>query len=105
MLIQIVQFNLKDMSDTDFRAACDGWAPVVAAMPGLHSKVWLADAEANTYGGIYTWEDAESMAAYTKTPFFKEFAASPSIVNITSHVFGVLDGPTRVTSDLMAIAA
>ena len=32
-------------------------APHFAALPGLRSKVWLADAASGTYGGVYTWAD------------------------------------------------
>jgi hypothetical protein len=52
MHVQIVNFNLRDLSDGDYRKACDGLAPVLADVPGLISKVWLADEAVNTYGGI-----------------------------------------------------
>lgn len=55
MHIQIVNFNLKGVSEADYRALCDQLAPAFAVMPGLISKVWLADAATNTYGGVYTW--------------------------------------------------
>ena len=57
MIIQVVNFNLKDLSDADYRSACDGLAPELARVPGLISKVWLADEPSNTYGGVYTWID------------------------------------------------
>ena len=57
MRVQIVTFSLKDISDADYRGVCDELADVVARMPGLVSKVWLADEAANTYGGVYTWVD------------------------------------------------
>ena len=48
VIIQVVNFNLKDLSDADYRSACDGLAPELARVPGLISKVWLADKATNT---------------------------------------------------------
>src|SRR5689334_11436841 len=51
MYVQVVNFNLKDTTDQEYRALCDQDAPVFGAMPGLIAKYWLADPETNTYGG------------------------------------------------------
>jgi len=45
---------------------CDGLASTFATMPGLISKVWLADPATNTYGGVYTWRDRRSYEDFTK---------------------------------------
>jgi len=105
MHIQVVNFNLKDMSDADFRLACDGWAPAFVQVPGLISKVWLADEPTNTYGGIYTWVDRQAMEAFSRSDLFHSVATNPSFVNIVSRDFGVLEGPGRVTRELAAVAA
>ncbi len=105
MIIQVVNFNLKDLSDADYRSACDGWAPELARVPGLISKVWLADEASNTYGGVYTWVDHQAMDAFARGDFFKAFAANPNFANITSRAFGILEGPSQVTRAAVAIAA
>ena len=74
-------------------------------MPGLISKVWLADEASNTYGGVYTWVDRQAMDAFARSDFFKAFATNPSFANITSAVFGVLEGPSEITRASIAIAA
>ena len=43
MHIQIINFHLKGLSEGDFRAKCDEIAPLYAELPGLISKVWLAN--------------------------------------------------------------
>jgi len=105
VIIQVVNFNLKDLSDTDYRNICDGLAPALAEMPGLLSKVWLADEASNTYGGVYTWADPAAMEAFFQTDFFKAFAANPSFANITSKAFGTLEGPSQVTRARVPVAA
>ena len=77
MHIQVVNFHLRDLSDADYRSACDGWAPAFAAVPGLISKVWLADAATNTYGGIYTWTDRAAMEAFASSDLFKAVVGNP----------------------------
>ncbi len=72
MHIQIINFNLKDVSEEDYRNLCDQLAPKFADLPGLVSKAWLADSASNTYGGVYVWQDRESMVDFTKTDLFKK---------------------------------
>jgi hypothetical protein len=103
--IQIVNLSLQDLSDTDYRQACDGLAPVFADVPGLISKVWLADEATNTYGGIYTWVDRAAMEAFASSDLFRAIAANPNFVDITSRDFSVLAGPTSVTRARVPAAA
>ena len=105
MIIQIVNFNLKDLSGADYRSACDGLAPELARVPGLISKVWLADEASNTYGGVYTWVDRQAMDAFARSDFFKAFVTNPNFANISASVFGILEGPSHVTRAAIAVAA
>src|SRR6266699_2610612 len=59
--IQIVNFHLNGIDETQYRQACELEAPTFAAIPGLLSKVWLVDQSTNTYGGVYTWRDRQAM--------------------------------------------
>ena len=79
MRVQIVTFSLKEISDADYQSVCDQFADVVARMPGLVSKVWLADEAANTYGGVYTWVDRAAMEAYLRSDFFAGIVANPNL--------------------------
>jgi hypothetical protein len=103
--IQIVNFHLNELSDADFRGACDELAPAFAELPGLISKVWLANRDANTYGGVYTWESREAMDEYSKSELFASVAGNPRFLGVTSTDFAVLEGPTRVTRGLAEVAA
>ncbi len=105
MHIQIVTFDLKDMTDAEYRSLCDGFADAFAQMPGLISKVWLADTAMNTYGGVYTWVDRAAMETYVQSDIFKAVAANPNLAHITSRDFGVLEGPSRITRARTVAAA
>ena len=105
MHIQIINFNLKDMSQEDFVKLCDQLAPAWAEMPDLHKKVWLANAATNTYGGVYFWRDREAMETFLKSELFHNVKTNPNFVNLISTDFAIIEDPTRVTrgSDLVAV--
>ena len=105
MHIQVINFHLRDLSETGYRALCDEVAPAFAEVPGLISKVWLANPSTNTYGGVYTWADREAMEAFSKSELFSAVATNQNLADITSRDFDVLDDPTSVTHGLAAVPA
>jgi heme-degrading monooxygenase HmoA len=105
MHIQVINFHLSGLSETEFRALCDEVAPAFADVPGLISKVWLANRSANTYGGVYTWVSREAMEEYSKSELFGAVATNPNFADITSLDFDVLEDPTRVTHGLAEVPA
>lgn len=105
MHLLIVTFNLKDLSDTDYRRGCEEEASAFAGVPGLISKVWLADERTNTYGGVYTFVDRAATEAYTRSDLFKSMIADSTLVNLTASDFEILEEPTRVTRGASAVGA
>src|SRR4051812_20810532 len=97
MHVQVVNFQLRDMDEAAFRALCDELAPTFATIPGMVSKLWLADTASGTYGGVYIWESRDAYEAYIRSDLFHAVRNNPHFANVTSRDFGVLDGPTRVT--------
>ena len=104
MHVQVVNFQLKNMDDQQFRTMCDELAPTFAAVPGMIAKIWLADPASGTYGGVYTWEDEAAFLAYTRSELFAAVARNPNFANVTSRDFAAIEGPTRVTRGLAAVA-
>jgi hypothetical protein len=102
MNVLIVNFTLEGISDEQFQAMCDDVAPAFAAVPGLASKVWLADREAGVYGGVYVFESAEATDEYLASELFAGVGATPGFAGITVRRFGVLEGPTATTRGLVA---
>jgi hypothetical protein len=106
MYIQIVNFSLNGITPEQYKHACEEkYAPLFVDMPGLVSKVWLSDPASNTFGGVYTWADRESMEAYKRSPIFQSLLANPAMGFLTSRDFEVLDVPSRMTNGLAAAAA
>ena len=96
MLIQIINYNLRDATEQRYLELCEELAPTIEAMPGLVVKVWLADAETNTYGGVYVWRDRAAMEAFMSSEVVALVMSHPQLANITSKEFGILDAPTHV---------
>tara|TARA_Y100000590_G_scaffold56931_1_gene59771 strand:+ start:1324 stop:1626 length:303 start_codon:yes stop_codon:yes gene_type:complete len=98
MVIQIVNFNLEGITHDDYMGAASEVAPAFNELNGLLSKVWLSDKEKNVYGGVYTWENRQSMEDYLNSQFYDEVLGSnPSFANVTYKAYDVLDGPTNIT--------
>lgn len=97
MHVQIITFGLKGVSEADYAGLCDELAPSYAAAPGLVRKVWLANSETGTYGGVYVWRDKQAMEEFAQTDLYHSVATHPNLENVTSTDFGVLLGPTGVT--------
>jgi len=105
MYIQIVNFNLSNTTPVEFEKLCRALAPQFAALPGLISKVWLADPASNTFGGVYTWQDHAAYEAYTRSELFRGVASHPNLSKFASHGFDILEEPTRQTRGLPARTA
>jgi hypothetical protein len=97
MHVQVITFRLDGIDDVAYQAHAEQNAPVFATLPGLRAKIWLANQQANIYGGIYTWDDIAAMRAYQGGKIFQGLQANPHIINVAVRDFSVLAGPTEVT--------
>src|SRR5205814_7662930 len=103
MQILIVNFNLTGVTEDQYAGLCDQIAPAFAAVPGLVSKMWLADSASGTYGGVYVWESRQALDLFKASDLFKGIAAHPNLANVTAREFGVLEGPTQVTRGMLRV--
>jgi hypothetical protein len=97
MHMQVITFKLDGIDAAAYQAHAEQNAPVCAALPGLRAKIWLANHQANTYGGIYTWEDVAAMRAYQDGKIVQGLQANPNLIDVAIRDFSVLAGPTKVT--------
>jgi len=97
MHMQVITFKLDGIDDAAYQVHAERSAPTFAALPGLRAKIWLANQQANTYGGIYTWDDVAAMRAYQGGKIFQGLQANPHMTDVAVRDFSVLAGPTKVT--------
>jgi len=98
MRVQIITFQLDGIDEEAYNHVCDELAPAFAAVPGLQTKLWLADRDANTYGGVYVFSDAQAQETFAGSELYAAVASNPNLAGVTSRVFDILPGPTAVTS-------
>ena len=105
MELLIINFNLKGITETDYATVCDQIAPAFAVVPGLATKVWLADSRGGVYGGVYTFETSETLEAFLASDLFAQVGAMKELSGISVRRFGVLAAPTAVTRGLVGASA
>jgi hypothetical protein len=105
IVVQVIEFRLAGLSESEYRAHAERVAPVFSAMPGLLSKVWLANPATNTYGGVYTWRDRVSLQHYRASETYARLVANPGLAEFSDHDFAILPEPTRVTAPAVLAAA
>ena len=84
-------------SQEQFTAALAENAPVFAEVDGLQVKVWIADPESGTYGGIYLFGDRTALDAYLESDLFAGILAEPSFEGTSWRCYQVLDELTART--------
>jgi hypothetical protein len=98
MHAQIITYKLKDVSVDDYqRMMVEPDAPMLAKVPGLISKTWLADAKANSYGGVYLWHDKSDMDAFMSSDLVKAVVSRTFVADVHSVDYFVPEVASRVT--------
>src|SRR5258706_903508 len=87
--ILIVNFNLEGLSEKEFASSCDELAPAFAVVPGLASKVWLADRAEGIFGGVYTFESDKPVDDFLQSDLFAGVGTTPVLVDMSVRRFGV----------------
>lgn len=105
MHVLVVTFHLEGLSEADYLGACKQLAPAFAEAPGLIGKTFIANAENNTYGGVYFWRDQASLDAFKRSDLWQAVATNQALVGTVAQEFGVLEEPSRVTRGVAAVAA
>jgi len=100
----VITFSLTpDMSDARYREVCADMAPAFAGFPGLLAKVWLADPDANRYGGIYLFADDAAADMYLDSALFRTVRTFPQFTDLTMLRMPVDETATRRTQPGLAV--
>jgi Putative mono-oxygenase ydhR len=101
MQAQLITYHLADISQADYlKQMVEPDAPVLAQVPGLISKVWLADEENNTFGGFYLWKDKPAMEAFMHSDLVKAVVSRPFVRDVSSVDFAVNQDASSITRGL-----
>ena len=101
MQAQLITYHLRDISQAEYlQRMVEPDAPVLAKVPGLISKIWLADEEKNTFGGFYLWEDRTAMEDFMRSDLVKAVVSRPFVKDVSSVDFGVNQDASVITRGL-----
>lgn len=101
MHAQLITYHLADISQAEYRRhMVEPDAPVLAKVPGLISKVWLADEAKNTFGGFYLWENKTAMQAFMHSDLVKAVVSRPFVKDVSSVDFDVNQSASAITRGL-----
>ena len=66
MIVQVVKYKT-GLSDAEAAKTIAQRAPQYKALPGLRQKLYIREPETGEYGGIYVWEDEDSMREFRES--------------------------------------
>lgn len=97
MHIQVVTYEMADVSEPEFIEANKEFAAMMAVVPGLLAKVWLRDADENLYGGLYLWQDREACESFLAGELWASAVNDSSMSDLASRDFAVMEELTKAT--------
>ena len=101
MHAQLITYQLQNISQADYlKQMVEPDAPVLSKVPGLISKVWLADEGKNTFGGFYLWENKTAMEVFMHSDLVKAVVSRPFVMNVSSVDFEVNQNASLITRGL-----
>jgi hypothetical protein len=83
----------------EYVSLCSGIVEAVAAVPGLLWKAWWIDEEQRRAGGVYLFEDRESLQAYINGPIVATLEQNPAFADVvatTGDIIPELSSLTRM---------
>jgi hypothetical protein len=66
VIVQVVKYKT-GLSDEEAIRTIAERAPQYQALPGLRQKLYIREQETGEYGGIYVWENGDSMREFRKS--------------------------------------
>src|SRR5215469_12704498 len=94
----ILQVNFKlNGSPAEYRNICESVAQTIADVRGLLWKIWLLNEQDGEAGGIYLFQDNQSLAAYLSSPILTQIEGLKQLREISLKCFETIPEVTAVT--------
>ncbi|WP_161631657.1 YdhR family protein [Pseudonocardia asaccharolytica] len=103
MYVQIITFRLDGLSPAEFAEVNAQVATQYGGVPGLVSKIFLADPDDDhAYGGVYLWESRTDVERYLREGLAQILVTDPRFVDLHTRTMAVLAAPTSITGGPVA---
>ena len=92
--VLIVNYQLENMSLEEHAELGSAVAPsfVSENVPGLLGKSFIGDVGRGVFGGVYYFENSESVSVYLESELWKGVVAHPNLVEFKTDVFKTFNG-------------
>lgn len=104
MLILQINFKL-NVPGAEYRKIAESVVQAIADVPGLVWKVWLLNQQDGEAGGIYLFQDEQSLAAYLSSPIISQIKSLPQLREISAKRFETITDLTVVTRGPVPVLA
>lgn len=92
-----VSYTLRDANPAQHAELCEQLAPAVAAVPGLLSKVWLANGDTGRFGGFYVFASRAAFDRFVASELFGTLTSLDSVRDVVASEFSIAEIPTALT--------
>ncbi len=94
----ILQINFKlNVPAAAYVSHCQTVVNAFTNLPGLLWKIWILNEEAGEAGGIYCFDNEDSLNAYLEGPIVAGLKQLPAVANVSAKRFDVVQDLTRIT--------
>ena len=97
VLVVRYKYDLREDNDIIELSKIEEMLKIWSTIPGLGVKFALANPDENEYGGVYLFEDDESLEAFLASPLLKEWGEHPDVSELTFRKYQVLPDFTLKT--------
>ena len=98
MSVKVLQINFKfKIPSADLKNGLAPFVNDIAAVSGLRWKIWIMNEQENEAGGIYLFDDEDSMQAYLEGPIIAGLKTNPALSDISAKQFNVVEDFTTDT--------
>ena len=97
VLVVSYKYDLREDNDIIELSKNEEMLKIWSTIPGLGVKFALASPDENEYGGVYLFEDDESLEAFLAAPLLKEWGEHPDVSELTFRKYQVLPDFTLKT--------
>ena len=95
---KLLQLNLRfSVFAADYEGAVTPLAEEYATVPGLRWKIWIINEAEGEAGGIYLFDDEESLNALLDSPLTAQVTSHPALSDFSVKQFDVMEGVTATT--------
>ena len=98
MAARILQINFKfSVSKDEYRKTASSLASAFAEVEGLRWKIWTIDEAQSVAGGIYLFDNEESLTKFLEGPLAGKVKSHPAFSDLSASPFDVIADATATT--------